>query len=81
MYLSCMWKIGEAKPRNDLGVRNLPAFCGLGFPMDAALFHAARLNRSLKRSRVRAARSSAPEPARLWGFELLVTLGRQTRAG
>jgi len=63
-------------------VRELPAFCGLGLGVDAALFHAARIALASDRTRrVMAVPPAVCDPVRPWGFELLLTLNRQTRAG
>lgn len=62
--------------------RELPAFCGLGLGMDAALFRAARI--ALAPTRARRATDKPPavcDPVRPWGIELQLTLNRQTRAG
>lgn len=64
-----------------LGAWRIPAFCGLGLSVDAALFRAARLMPGLARVGLTAPRPSASDPVRPWGFGLLLTLGRQTRAG
>jgi len=80
-----MYENGTNRPGAAVSAWRLPAFCGLGLCVDAALFHAARLAVSLKRAQTRGF-SSVPvrpvaAPQKPWGFELLVTLSRQTRAG
>jgi len=56
-------------------------FFGLGFSMDAVLFKAARISRSMSRRVAVVPGRPRPEPARPWGFDLLVTFSRLTRAG
>ncbi|WP_243360422.1 hypothetical protein [Fundidesulfovibrio terrae] len=72
---------GMDRRGTTMDARRLPAFCGLGLCVDAALFRAVRLERSLTRHAPDARLRPVPAPQRPWGIELLVTLGRQTRAG
>lgn len=63
-------------------VRALPAFCGLGLGVDAALFRAARIALAPSKAPAGAEQPTAVHaPVRPWGFELLLSLNRQTRAG
>jgi len=60
----------------------LPAFCGLGFRMDAVRSHAARLTLRARPAPAHTWQApQAPDPVRPWGFDLMLTLNRQTRAG
>jgi hypothetical protein len=79
MYESGMDLRGVSPHRTDS--RRLPAFCGLGICVDAVLFQAARLEKSLTRLSQPASPRPRLAPRKPWGMELLVTLGRQTRAG
>jgi len=76
-----MWKKGDGQAREHGGAMPPGAFFGLGLPMDAALFKAARMSRRAARPWTDAPARPAPEPARPWGFDLLVTFSRLTRAG
>lgn len=57
------------------------AFQGLGLPMDAVLFKAARVRVRLARTRCGAPVPRSPEPPAPRGPRLLAALCRYTRAG